>query len=360
MAALGAQTTTMVNMPGQSSNFSWETAAQGYCEKTTWEGNCNVSQSGSFQLRGRDAMTWKSAGAACARLCSTCKQCNYLSVSPRWKDCSWFSSCDMSRLKGTVQGFCSARFSELPTSAFEQPIRSIARTATDKETCSSARECKPTLCPRLRFVHIPKNAGSTIREVAREHGVCWGRYGEACSPSRPRSHLGCPCSHSPELAIASTAKAGNVTTFCVARNPYARLVSHYGWAVRKQRRAADGMKANEPLPSACTADGMNAYLYEALSQLALGAHVDKCHLLPQTAYIRTNLCTRVLRTERLRDDFDGLMREWGLPMRLNDSAHRNSGPSNCSHLTTMDLSLSVRSLAAGIYGADFTTLGYLR
>ena len=40
-----------------------------------------------------DVTSWAAATAACLELCRTCARCRYLTVSPRFRDCSWYQSC---------------------------------------------------------------------------------------------------------------------------------------------------------------------------------------------------------------------------------------------------------------------------
>ena len=50
---------------------------------------------------------WKPAAAACLRRCATCANCRFISLSPRFEDCSWYSACP--NVAQESWGFRSAR-----------------------------------------------------------------------------------------------------------------------------------------------------------------------------------------------------------------------------------------------------------
>ena len=53
------------------------------------------------------------AQQACVRRCAQCAGCHYVSVSARWRDCSWFASCELDRLHTSVSGFTSAAMGDV-------------------------------------------------------------------------------------------------------------------------------------------------------------------------------------------------------------------------------------------------------
>ena len=61
----------------------------GYCGQTELGGDCDKGHLGSW------------AGArtlhACAKKCSDCARCAFVSFSAQFGDCSWYSSCDAVR-----------------------------------------------------------------------------------------------------------------------------------------------------------------------------------------------------------------------------------------------------------------------
>ena len=87
-------------------------SADGYCVKTVGElGDCEAGHAGNFGLwlehtYGRSNRSWENAARACLRSCALCARCNHVSISLRWKDCSWSHACD--GLHRDVAGFRSA------------------------------------------------------------------------------------------------------------------------------------------------------------------------------------------------------------------------------------------------------------
>ena len=57
------------------------------------EGNCQTGGLGSFRLTEAQGTSLSSASAACLRACSLCERCRYISVSAKYKDCSWYNVC---------------------------------------------------------------------------------------------------------------------------------------------------------------------------------------------------------------------------------------------------------------------------
>ena len=88
----------------------------GYCDTTGFGfgiGDCAADDKGSFsdKIANGDLATWEKATSACESLCALCARCNYVSVSVRWSDCSWFHACDFKQLKNDVKDHRSFRVS---------------------------------------------------------------------------------------------------------------------------------------------------------------------------------------------------------------------------------------------------------
>lgn len=83
-------------------------AEDGYCDTTDeGESDCVGGDKGSWPLSPADASSWRHAAAACTAKCASCSRCRHVSVSPQWKDCSWFyeQRCEPQH---SVQGFKTA------------------------------------------------------------------------------------------------------------------------------------------------------------------------------------------------------------------------------------------------------------
>ena len=72
---------------------------------------------GSWDLWNNESSTQHVAVTSCLSRCSKCSRCNFISVSVKEHDCSWFYSCDLDRLQNEVEGFFSGKMPE-PRAAF--------------------------------------------------------------------------------------------------------------------------------------------------------------------------------------------------------------------------------------------------
>ena len=83
----------------------------GHCGVTIRRGMdaCLTHADGAFSLPKAGLLGgWKTAGPACAELCRKCTNCHFISVSLRWKDCSWYRRCNL-KATTTLEGSRSAK-----------------------------------------------------------------------------------------------------------------------------------------------------------------------------------------------------------------------------------------------------------
>ena len=84
-----------------------DAASHGQCGETVDDdrGDCTYGFKGNLLMPSRDAETWQTAVTSCMALCLACARCNYISVSTKFHDCSWYHGpCCLSH---AVQGFRS-------------------------------------------------------------------------------------------------------------------------------------------------------------------------------------------------------------------------------------------------------------
>ena len=89
---------------GVSPFATWRSrAARGSCGATQEgdAGDCKRGTQGSFGWPGSSSRLADGVGA-CLHSCSQCSRCRYISVSARFSDCSWFSSCRLSQLQAAA------------------------------------------------------------------------------------------------------------------------------------------------------------------------------------------------------------------------------------------------------------------
>jgi len=85
---------------------------RGYCNITEAgvAGDCERGDKGSSRIRR--ATSLEDAAGQCRAICEGCRRCRFFSYSLRWRDCSWFSDCDLRALHDgqvlDVPGFFTA------------------------------------------------------------------------------------------------------------------------------------------------------------------------------------------------------------------------------------------------------------
>lgn len=100
-----------------------EAGSNGYCGETTPGGDCQSGEKGSIPLnREEEVRTWWHATATCMGHCARCANCHFMTVSLRYKDCSWYRTCDLEKLGTKIQGFRSGAFARVAPSAVP-PLR---------------------------------------------------------------------------------------------------------------------------------------------------------------------------------------------------------------------------------------------
>lgn len=245
-----------------------------------------------------------------------------------------------------------------------------------KPGASASRPTSP-----LVFIHIPRNAGSSIEMCSQldpqlPASQRWGCANENIQgltrmPS-PSGFLGydkpwppaCYKQHVPPQFLPDVYR--NKETFCVVRDPYSRMVSQFRFLmIHTAWNKQD-----------CTADVMNQALMDDLTATKKeNPYIADCHYLPQATFVqginpntaapvfkdeKTRSCKHILRLEHLSADFKELMSSHGYPYELlkKNRAGGTLGPKDCSHLSKQDLSPQVRALIEEVFAQDFQQFGY--
>lgn len=212
---------------------------------------------------------------------------------------------------------------------------------------------------RLLFAHIPKNAGSTIEDLAHNSGVNWGRFHV---PSNLRMPDGNWCSkwHVPPAYLPAPNPYENAEVFCVTRDPYDRMLSEYRYLLNV--KWGDGNPRLRKGPP-CTENGLNLFVRDTLLLVAQGQRfISDCHFTPQTEFIwgpHKQWCTNILRIDTLPGSFNNLMSQKGYPqITLGPKQKKNSMADKCDGLTTANFWPETKQLLNQVYASDFAKLGY--
>mmetsp|Transcript_49454 Transcript_49454/g.90931 ORF Transcript_49454/g.90931 Transcript_49454/m.90931 type:complete len:326 (-) Transcript_49454:19-996(-) len=220
----------------------------------------------------------------------------------------------------------------------------------------------------LEFIHIPKNAGTTIEATALSYGVLWSNLRHVHTRQLP---FPCAWYHVPRfLQEHSPQQFLDKETFCITRDPYDRLVSEYVYRLSPDHQWDKGMhhygehdydvyRMLTAYPP-CSADGLNHFVQQALSAYQNGVYyICGCHIIPQSDYIwdsdGSRFCQNVLRLDELPQGFDNLMKARKSPVRLGA---RSNEASICKNVTAKDFTTETRRMIESVYLNDFVKLNY--
>ncbi len=181
-------------------------------------------------------------------------------------------------------------------------------------------------CP-LVFIHIPKTGGTTINEIAKVEGIKWRYNGD-------RRRYSCQC-NTWHIPPNEKIRELNIPTFCVVRNPYERVISEY--------RFRNHFTSVESL---------NDYIACRIKNLESPECIDDCHWIPQHQYV--TYCDHALKYENLKEDFDNLMIQYKLKMRMD--IHRNKSEGKSFQIS--DISEENIKRINQYYRKDFEMFGY--
>lgn len=193
----------------------------------------------------------------------------------------------------------------------------------------------------LEFIHIPKNAGTTIENIANEKNIKWGRMKPSHKEHINTNFGNCVYWHIPPkyFSLSSHYETDKDGTFCVIRDPYDRMVSEYKY---KNRFSTDPKHMNEWIKQHLTPE------YTENGKL-------NCHFLPQYNYVYNDLgiktCDHVLRFDNLSEEFNNLTNKYNIDLQLYEDRKDNVSNNN---LTVDDLNEENRQLIRTIYHADFS------
>jgi hypothetical protein len=162
---------SQVEPPGTSVIDSWlKSAKKGFCGHTIAGSlhECRTSGRGSIGLSMQAARSLRSAVRVCLNACAKCERCNYITVNPEVRDCSWYATCDMDRLLTEYNGFLSA------------PVVTLRHVAA-RASRGSASLAEPQKV--ILFMHMEKMAGTVVRSWFEQHRWQKTGYCEKISPT---------------------------------------------------------------------------------------------------------------------------------------------------------------------------------
>lgn len=192
----------------------------------------------------------------------------------------------------------------------------------------------------LEFIHIPKNAGTTIENIANERNIKWGRF----KPEHKNTVLNKNCTywHTPPKYFNNNSLYKKDETFCVIRDPYDRIVSEYKYRNDKKKH---------------TPKNMNKWIHENLIPLNYVDGGMNCHFIPQYDYIYDDndkqTCHHILNFNNLSDDFNNMTKKYNIDLQLLESRKDNK---TVNSVTVNDLTDDTKQLIKTVYYKDFDIL----
>lgn len=218
----------------------------------------------------------------------------------------------------------------------------------------------------LKFVHIPKTAGTSIENAALKHNIKWGfrdwtkkdenenliKDPNNCfNLNKPWINIStnytsnknnmCYPWHIPPSMLNRKVYKENDKLFCVVRNPYDRIVSEY-----KKHQSKNISK-----------DELNKFIKNNINNTNIYNNDFKCHLIPQYKYTHGNIkCDHILKFENLDNEFKELMDKYNLShIKLDKHENKSS-----NKLNKYDLTKESKEIIYNIYKKDFELLKYYK
>jgi hypothetical protein len=153
--------------------------------------------------------------------------------------------------------------------------------------------------PQLQRAEMDWSSGKPIRRSRYSRNL-HGRWRKL-----PASRWHVP----PELFLSYVGHAGVKPyvkpKFCVVRNPYSRMVSEYEY---------------EKSINKTTHVNVNAFIRDEFQQYRQNKYVFDGHLIPQFEYALG--CEHILKFENLETEFDNLMEQFNISLRLGELQRR--------------------------------------
>jgi hypothetical protein len=168
---------------------------------------------------------------------------------------------------------------------------------------------------KLFFLHIPKNAGTSIENLGNKYGIKWGRFVD----KKNYKLYDTPCNyyywHSPYFI-----KIPGYNYFAIIRNPYDKIISEFYYVGGYNDKH---FKAKSHLES------FYLWLDDKYNIIKKNKHWNNCHILPQYNYIYDNNGNkRVEHIIYMNKDFtknlDLLFKKYNLNININDFEKNNS------------------------------------
>ena len=157
---------------------------------------------------------------------------------------------------------------------------------------------------KLFFIHIPKNAGTSIENVMKEKfNFNWGRfYNFSKSPESIEINNNSVW-HIPPKYLKNNNPYKNKILLAVVRNPYERVVSKFKY---------DCKQSEEPIE--INRENLNNFVSNIPYIIQENKFFNGCHYLPQYEYIdyKSALKFEIIRFENIESDLNKILQKYNL------------------------------------------------
>ncbi len=193
---------------------------------------------------------------------------------------------------------------------------------------------------QLKFLHIPKCAGTIIEIIGAQNGIKWGeRDAGILSRHKPTYNKNVSIRHIPLNCFELGNPYKDFYVFVVIRNPITRIISAYNFLNRSKKDQRN-------------AQNLNTWIKEAFETYKTNPNVHTNMILPQNkfVYYEESDCKihHILRFENLANDFLNLTSQYGFPLTLLKERVFQSD----SNLSRIDLEKDTLQLIKEFYKKD--------
>mmetsp|Transcript_20667 Transcript_20667/g.25380 ORF Transcript_20667/g.25380 Transcript_20667/m.25380 type:complete len:308 (-) Transcript_20667:328-1251(-) len=185
----------------------------------------------------------------------------------------------------------------------------------------------------LKFIHITKNAGTSIEELGLKEGIQWGQYH---FKERGTWHRPFP-NNTKEFK-------SKYDWFFVVRNPYDRIISEYHckWGGEGKGRIVKN------------AETFNDFIRQRMSERYTRT-TNQYHYMEHSAYIDFRQKIHILRYENIESDFAALMRKYNINLKMTMNLNKFKKKRT---YTKEDLDSETVAMIQEVYKDDFEWFGY--
>ena len=182
---------------------------------------------------------------------------------------------------------------------------------------------------KLKFIHIPKTAGTSIENAAKNNNLLWGKFDKTLKGYKNISPWHFPQEITPYC-------------FCVMRNPFDRFISQFYHSNRIENY---------------NSEKLNKYIEVNIPLIKNNMNMCDNHFLPQHNFYEK--CHIIISFDNLQTNLNNLMKLFNLPPLILDKLpggtvqQKKRDKITINRLTYLDINEKNRSLIKQIYKLDF-------